>query len=228
MIEAQHKLSAHLLLRWYLSNSFSRYFHGVYLLDSVPEIPAEDPIILAPNHSSWWDGFLAYAINRQTYRRRFYILMLESELQKYKFFAKVGAFSIDPGAPKQITKSIHYMSSLCTEEKSICMVFFPQGALLPNVPESYNFKGGLTLVNPKRTSWIIPTYFQIESGRQPKPIYYLVLGEPIEFDKYRSQPETLRDAFYEVRNRCSKALLNPTTVWRTLYGKPHKSMIELS
>jgi 1-acyl-sn-glycerol-3-phosphate acyltransferase len=227
MIEAHHTFSAHVLLRMYLSRAFKKYFHGVYLLDSIPDIPQEEPIILAPNHSSWWDGFLSYIINQTALQRKFYILMLEEELKKRPFFSKVGAFSIDPYAPKQITRSVHYMSTLCVEKKNICLTFFPQGAIMPNVPGAFKLKEGLTLVNPKKTAWIVPAYYHLESGRQPKPLYYVTLGTPVNFSDYKENPELLTEAFTETQALCARSLLSPTSSWRTLYGATHKPIIEL-
>ena len=39
-------------------------------------------------------------------------MMLEKQLSKYRFFSKIGAYSIEPNSPKGILKSLGYTVSL--------------------------------------------------------------------------------------------------------------------
>lgn len=52
------------------------------------------PTIFVANHSSWWDGFLAYLVGRGL-GTSFQVLMEARHLARYPFFRRVGALPVD-------------------------------------------------------------------------------------------------------------------------------------
>jgi hypothetical protein len=57
MIQAQHAAWADRIFHPYVTWLFKRHFHVVRLLGKIPETNPELPLLLLPNHSTWWDGF---------------------------------------------------------------------------------------------------------------------------------------------------------------------------
>ena len=145
MIQARHRLWADIIFQPYLTWLFKRNFHEIQLLGTPPEIPDDLPVLLLPNHSTWWDGFFVYLLNKKMFRRTAYLMMLESQLSKYKFFAKIGAYSIEPENRQGIIESLEYTVQLLNQEMPLrrsrdpdhrdgvppLVSIFPQGQLLP-------------------------------------------------------------------------------------------------
>ena len=164
MIRAQHRLWADILFQPYLTWLFKRNFHEIQVLGTLPEIPDDLPVLLLPNHSTWWDGFFVYLLNKKIFHRTVYLMMLEKQLSKYKFFAKIGAYSIEPENRRSIIESLEYTVQLLNRDMSLVSVF-PQGQLLPWQTRPLGYKRGV--------EWIIRTY--------GKPLTVLPLAIRTEF-----------------------------------------------
>ena len=131
MIEAKHIFWAEKLFQFYIFRLLKKHFHAFHLLGEIPKIDPNIPVILIPNHSTWWDGFFFYLLNRKLFKRTIYLMMLESQLSKYHFFSKVGAYSVAPENPKKILQSLRYTIGLLkkhTDKKPIICIF-PQGEM---------------------------------------------------------------------------------------------------
>ena len=167
MIKTRHTQWAHFVFAAYIRWLLRRNFHSLNLLGDTPVIEADQPILLLPNHSSWWDGFFVYFLNEKLLNRRLYLMMLESQLKKYPFFARVGAFSIDPGHPKNVLTSLEYSRSILELPVSpaplLCL--FPQGVLRPNLIRPLGLEKG--------PDWIIK--------KSKRKLTVLTLGIRIEF-----------------------------------------------
>jgi hypothetical protein len=167
MIKTRHAQWAHFIFAIYIRRLLRRNFHSLNLLGDIPIIEADQPILLLSNHSSWWDGFLVYFLNEKLLHRPLYLMMLESELKKYPFFSRVGAFSIDPGHPKSVLTSLEYSHSILELPISPAplLALFPQGELRPNMIRPLGFAKG--------HEWIIK--------KSKKQLAILTLGIRIEF-----------------------------------------------
>lgn len=152
MIKAKPSKWAKKVFHFYVMRLMKRHFHAFQLLGEIPKIDSARPLILLPNHSTWWDGFFVYLLNEKIIKRPLYLMMLESQLSRYKFFARVGAYSIEPKRPKSTLKSLQYTVELLeknlTPRPMICI--FPQGELNPWGIRPLNFKQGI--------EWIIKKY----------------------------------------------------------------------
>ncbi len=141
----------------YLKRLYRSHFSAFRILEEYPaEARDGDPVLLLPNHSSWWDGFVLFLHNRLELKKNFSLMMLERELQKNKFFSRLGAFSIDPSHPRKILESLHFcVDVLKSGDSHTGLILFPQGEILPNVSKHYRFRPGV--------SWIL--------ARLPRPVH---------------------------------------------------------
>ncbi|MGH1366172.1 MAG: lysophospholipid acyltransferase family protein [Calditrichia bacterium] len=165
MIEANPSASAGWMFSIYLKRLLKKHFFSVRLLGDVPEPAPEHPLLLLPNHSTWWDGFFAWQLNEQLFRRPFYLMMLQEQLQKYTFFRKLGVFGIDPVNPKGMLSSLNYSVNLLNQLPPPILTVFPQGELLPTRQSPLGYKKGV--------DWILKRY--------AKPINLLPLAIRCEF-----------------------------------------------
>jgi 1-acyl-sn-glycerol-3-phosphate acyltransferase len=92
------------LLRWFTSYTrryLARNMHGVRLLrGSRPaEIPP-GPLVVVLNHPSWWDPLVCLML-AGLFPDRVHSAPIEADaLKRYRFFARLGFFGIEPGTPR--------------------------------------------------------------------------------------------------------------------------------
>lgn len=183
MIEARHSRWAHALFSPYLHLLLRRHFSAIWLSNPQPELPPQMPVLLLPNHSTWWDGFFVYRLNQTLPgQRRPYVMMLESQLQRFWFFARVGAFSIDPASPAHIRASLRYAAGLLdsTGRREVLLSLFPQGELRPWAQRPLDYKRGLLLLlrMVAQPVCLLPLAITCVFGNARKPDVVLTLGQP--------------------------------------------------
>ena len=89
-------------------------------------------MVLLMNHSTWWDGFFVYLLNKQSFQWTVYQTMLEEQLSKYKLFAKTGAYPIKLKHRQGIVESLEHTNRLLNKGVPLISIF-PQGQLLPYI-----------------------------------------------------------------------------------------------
>jgi 1-acyl-sn-glycerol-3-phosphate acyltransferase len=181
MIKARHAVWAEQIFHPYVSWLFKRHFHAIHLLGSSPEIDSKLPLLLAPNHSTWWDGFFIYLLNKKLFHRQPYLMMLENQLSRYKFFARLGAFSINPKSTGSVKVALRYsvnvLQESITPRPMLCI--FPQGELLPWHMRPLNYKNGLEIIlNRYRGSVnLLPLAIKAEFLTEQLPEIFFLFGK---------------------------------------------------
>lgn len=218
MIEANHQKWAHTLFRFWLYRGLLQDFSAIYCTNPIPPIPNGTPLILTPNHTTWYDGFIPYFLNLQYWKRTYHILMLEDQLRRYPFFRKLGAVGMQPGNGADVRQTLRYLSQQVRPDS--LLVYFPEGRLLPDTGQPYHLNEGLKFLQVPAETLILPMRMRMESLNERKPAMLLSFGEPIPHPGYQSNPDLLNTAFNELRARENIRLSIPelgTCIW----GKPH-------
>ena len=70
------------------------------------------PLIWVSPHPSWWDGYLAWLVNRRLGNRDGYLMMDAEFLPRYRFFTWGGAFGVDRKNPRAALESVDYIAGL--------------------------------------------------------------------------------------------------------------------
>lgn len=182
MIRTQHSLSADIIFQPYLTWLFKRHFHEIRLLGTVPDIPDDLPLLLLPNHSTWWDGFFVYLLNKRIFHRTAHLMMLETQLTKYKFFRKIGAYSIEPKNRRGVIKSLEYTIELLAREMSLVAIF-PQGELLPWHTRPLAYKRGVEWILRKygKPVTVLPLAIRAEFLGEKRPSVLFLFGDVTRF-----------------------------------------------
>ena len=183
MIRAQHRFWADFIFQPYLTRLFKRHFHRIQLLGDLPEIPNHLPLLLLPNHSTWWDGFFVHLLNKRIFRRTAYLMMLEAQLSKYKFFAKIGAYSIEPKHRQGILESLKYTVELLNRGTPLVSIF-PQGELLPWHTRPLDYKRGVEWILREygKPVAILPLAIRTELLGEKRPEVFFLFGDVNVFD----------------------------------------------
>src|SRR5215204_4434982 len=113
MLEANKSVIFEKIFSLYNRNLFKRRFHSLqvsgseFLLNKNTNVP----LIIYCNHSSWWDGLVAFQISYRT-RLNSFLMMEEKQLKDLRLFRKLGAFSVDRDKPFEAIKSIRYAATI--------------------------------------------------------------------------------------------------------------------
>lgn len=161
----------------YNTNLLKRRFNSFRVSKTV-ELNNQVPQIIYVNHSSWWDGLVAFEISKKVNADSF-IMMEEKQLKKLFLFRLLGAFSVVRENPRQASESLDYAAKLLIENPRRTLWIFPQGKILPNDSRPLNFYRGLARVVEKvGVCRVIPCAIRYEFLGHFKPDIFVKLGEP--------------------------------------------------
>ena len=146
-------------------------------LDSEP-----GGVLFLANHSSWWDFFLAHYLNTAIPVDG-YGMTEHTNMLKFGFFRRIGAFSIDRTDPVSILASIDYTAELLRRPRAGVWLF-PQGKILCNDLRPLEFQGGLRLLLARAGRLrIVPTAIRYEFWQDERPEVCVRFGEPVWVEK---------------------------------------------
>jgi 1-acyl-sn-glycerol-3-phosphate acyltransferase len=78
------------------ARELTSHFHAVRLLGSVPRLSG--PTVIYANHPSWWDAAIFVWLSATIFADRPCAAPIDAAmLRKYPFFARIGAFGVEPG-----------------------------------------------------------------------------------------------------------------------------------
>lgn len=162
---------------WYLIRRKFRSFHIRGELDPVSS--KSESLLYIMNHSSWWDGLMMYFATQKRSIGDHYMMMEQRQLEKYAFFRKVGAYSINRDHPGDIRASFRYTSELLKAGKRPWM--FPQGAIfhLENRPMVFQPGVGLLLRQNPEVS-VVPVTLYHGLYQYAKPDVTMLVGKPVK------------------------------------------------
>ena len=185
MIPAQHNKSAEALFFLYIIPAMRRHFHSIHLLGVEPDWPQNHPLLILPNHCSWWDGFFIYLLNSRVWRRKPYLMMLEEQLAQNRFFRYLGAYSVNSKNPGALRTSLRYTQEILSGrwQQNIMLCIFPQGELLPWQVRPLGYKPGMLwlLQNLNLPVWIVQMGIKIEFLLQQRPQVFIEFAEPLRY-----------------------------------------------
>lgn len=201
MILPKHSTLHAKLLNLFLDFSFKNSFSKVEYINSQP-LDVSKSVLLVGNHATWWDGFITWQINRFYLKKKFHLLMLENQLQKFGFFKHLGCFSIQPGN-KSAIQSLQLCKNILRHSENL-LVFYPQGRLYSLYSDEFFFQKGIEGVIKQNQNINIVFYASFfDYGSNAKP--YL----NVFFENYygNSTVKELEAGFTEFYQRCKKTHL---------------------
>lgn len=135
-------------------------------------------ILLLANHSSWWDFFIAHWMN-VSIPIDGYGMTDHSNLLKFGFFRRIGAFSVDRNDPASIRASINYTAELLSEPGRGVWLF-PQGKIECNDVRPLKFQHGLrVLLQRTGRLRIVPTALRYDFWQDERPEAFIRFGTPV-------------------------------------------------
>jgi 1-acyl-sn-glycerol-3-phosphate acyltransferase len=213
MLKATHKNWADYIFLRYLKHLFKRHFATFNLIGNVPDIPKEYPLIILPNHNTWWDGFFIYDLNKRFFQRHLYMMMLEDQLRKYPFFRYLGAYGIIPDNPDDVRKSIAYTVKLIESHSSadVMVCIFPQGELVSWYQKPLHYQRGVELIVQRLKIPVImlPLMIRVEHIKEQYPHVFFKIGKPqlVEKDQ-KINIQEITQASEKLKDELKRELVN--------------------
>lgn len=175
-------------VRWlwdrYLQWKYQKSFTSIHfnLTAALGHLDPKLPVILVPNHISWWDGFFCFEVQRQIRPGSgIFSLMLESELKKFPILRKIGCFGIKPGNPASVRRAFEQFRDLVAVNPYRTLTFFPQGTISPLRHRPLGFRRGIeTLGRMTGRVQYVPVAIHIEPLNHEKPTAFIYAGAPID------------------------------------------------
>lgn len=161
-----------------------RIFFGLQA-KGTENIPKTGPVVIAPNHKSFWDSFFLAAV----VKRRLHF-MGKAELfagWKGRLFLALGAFPVLRGASDQEALE----TSRAILLRGDVLALFPEGTRVSDPDKLGNPKRGATRLAIETGAVIIPTAMTgTEKRKWPLPRKVrIVFGEPIPVTDLQATPE---------------------------------------
>ena len=180
MLQANKNRLFERLFAIYNRHLFRRRFHAFHV-SGLPLLQVKDeslPLIIYANHSSWWDGLVAFEISRLAGLDA-YVMMEQRQLEKLFLFRLLGAFSVVRENPREAVRSIHYAAELLKEKPQRTLWIFPQGEILPNDLRPLKLYRGLSRIIEKSGPCLVASLaMRYEFRGHFKPEVFVKIGEP--------------------------------------------------
>jgi 1-acyl-sn-glycerol-3-phosphate acyltransferase len=178
------------------------------------------PLLIYANHSSWWDGLVAYHISRHA-RLNAYCMMEEKQVLQYSFLRRLGAFSVVRENPHDAMKSIEYAAAKLRDEKSGAVWIFPQGEIQPSAKLPFEFFGGAArIAKMAPASVVLPIAFKYEFLGDFKPEIFAKIGAALnmnDVDNSKRTTERMKDSLGQIlRELNSDIILHDRSGYRNL------------
>lgn len=191
MLEAKKSKWFEKIFAVYNRNLFKRRFSALRV-EGIENIKSF-PVVIYCNHSSWWDGLVAFEISKIS-KIDSYIMMEEKQLLNLQLFRKLGAFSVVRENPRKAIESIDYAANLLQEKTERAVWIFPQGKILPNDSRPFAFYNGISrIVEEVGDCYILPIAIRYEFFGEWKPEVLVKIGksEQPNFKKNKGFKENL-------------------------------------
>ncbi|WP_138752445.1 lysophospholipid acyltransferase family protein [Paenibacillus sinopodophylli] len=179
MIEANKSSSFDRIFRKYNElHLLRKHFHYVGFKGELDPYPQES-VLYVMNHSSWWDGLLVYQLFRSLSKGDHYVMMDEQQLQHFRFFRKLGAYSIDKRTPQSMIPSLRYTGKLLEAGKRVWM--FPQGDIHHLEQRPLLLKDGAAhVLRQQPNTTVIPVTVYYSLFHHQKADATMQAGKPIQ------------------------------------------------
>lgn len=116
-------------------------------------------------------------------------MMEDKQMKRYRFFRKIGAFSVNSGNKRSSVRSLRYAIKSMMRENA-CLFIYPEGRIVPFTTEKPQFKDGLSWIISKLDEIkVVPVCIYISHEKSDKPELFLKSGKPVEIEGDMAQSE---------------------------------------
>jgi 1-acyl-sn-glycerol-3-phosphate acyltransferase len=138
-------------------------------------------------------------LTREMSQKAVYCMMEEKQLKEYRFFSRLGAFSVDLSSPIRAGASIRYALRLLRKNDSALWIF-PQGKICPAQAPIEVRPGTDYMAKHAPHALLVPVAFRYEFFREDRPNCLVWVGDPFPSVNCTNQriQETCQESFAAV------------------------------
>lgn len=162
------------VLDQYIHRKFRSAFRGLWVRGTLPAGDGGRLVYL--NHCNWWDGFMLHQLGRAAGWDS-YCLMEEENLRRYRFLARIGAFSIRRGDATSSVESLRYARELLRRPRAALYVF-PEGEHRPFGVLPLKLERGVELLARVSKVECVPIGVRYAFFEHERPDVLLEVGTP--------------------------------------------------
>lgn len=183
-------------------------------LEHLRDLPVDRPAILAPIHTSWWDGFFASCLYPHLPGRVFRLAQQQMHLDRYPWFKRAGVIGLDATSPGKLRASMDALASALAEPR-VLLVFFPQGRLTIQDAAPIQPRRGMGSLAAKSAAPVVPMVWRhgLRDGSQPE--LWMRAGPPLSgsgdtlVEAWRARMEELEQTLRDDWNHGRSADYHP-------------------
>ena len=178
-----------LYTRWLIK----RRFKSVWIKQSYKPV-FESRSVYFINHNMWWDGLIPLYLSRKILHQQARAVMEDQQMQKHRFFSRIGAFSINLSDSRSTLRTLRYAVESINRDKA-SLYIYPEGELTPVSEAKPEFKKGLAWLYQNMDDEIdfVPIAFYSHTFRDSKPELYINIGSPISYKKTDPKEELTKE-----------------------------------
>lgn len=155
-------------------------FSRIHLRQAADAPNQPVPVIACANHTSWWDAQMVSILNERVWKRDGFVMMEDTQLQRYQFFRYMGAFSVNRNDPREAVVSLRYATKVLTTGTNRMLLMFPQGEFRHPDERPLRFYAGIGHIARKSMPCAVyPIALRYELLGEQKPEAFISVGEPI-------------------------------------------------
>lgn len=163
----------------YVERYLARHFHAVRLLGEPPSVAPGAALVVYLNHPSWWDPLIALLLARRLFaERRHHAPIDRAALERYRFFARLGFFGVDPVGVAGARRFLAAAEAILAQPGTALWVT-PQGRFADPRRRPPSLRPGLERLARRAAA-----------GRAGRPVVFLPLAIELPFWEERT-PEAL-------------------------------------
>ncbi|HSC89639.1 MAG TPA: lysophospholipid acyltransferase family protein [Polyangiaceae bacterium] len=146
-------------------------------LEATRSVLVQRPLLVAPNHVSWWDPLLCVALDEQLGGGG-HCLMDAANLRRFPFFSWVGALPLERSSPRLARDDLERALN-ASRRAGEFLIVFPQGEQRPShLP--LVFHAGVSWLAARGKLATVPVGVRYQFGEGPRPRIFVSFGPPLE------------------------------------------------
>ena len=178
---------------------FWRRFESVSIESDYHPVKGQKTIYYL-NHNSWWDGLIPFLLNQRLFRQNARGMMEDVQLHRYKFFRRIGVFSINLSSPRSSMQSLRYAIQ-SMERTNAALYIYPQGKIVPFSTGSLNFRKGIGWLAKKLPQAdLVPVGIYIHTKVSDKPTLEISVGDAVTISRHKPAEEINQTLEEELSN----------------------------
>jgi 1-acyl-sn-glycerol-3-phosphate acyltransferase len=167
--------------RWYARRYARKGFHALRVAQpGFPSIDPAGPLLVAANHAGWWDPLVGLILaERYLPEREHYAPIDEAMLARYRFFARLGFFGVEPGTRRGATAFLRATDEIFARPGTALWIT-PQGRFADVRERPVTLRDGVGhAARRMRGGTVLPLAIEYPFWEERTPEALCLWGEPI-------------------------------------------------